>query len=92
MAIGHCPAVGPSSQSWARLALVQRPPSGRASLAPASRREQALQLRPTNPPTTPAPPRSLLAGTLAHYRNWAAQLQARYQLFNPDAARPAKRV
>lgn len=32
------------------------------------------------------------AGTLAHYRNWAAQLQARYQLFNPDAARPAKRV
>ncbi|PRW45747.1 chorismate lyase isoform B [Chlorella sorokiniana] len=33
-----------------------------------------------------------LQGTLAHYRNWAAQLQARYQLFNPDAARPAKRV
>lgn len=33
-----------------------------------------------------------LQGTLAHYRNWAGQLQARYQLFNPDAARPAKRV
>lgn len=33
-----------------------------------------------------------LQGTLAHYRTWAAQLQARYQLFNPDAARPAKRV
>ena len=27
-----------------------------------------------------------------HYRTWAAQLQARYQVFNPDAARPAKRV
>ena len=40
------------------------------------------------PPLSPPPP----AGTLAHYRNWAAQLQARYQLFNPDAARPAKRV
>lgn len=33
-----------------------------------------------------------LQGTLQHYRTWAAQLQARYQLFNPDAARPAKRV
>ncbi|EFN54687.1 hypothetical protein CHLNCDRAFT_53018 [Chlorella variabilis] len=41
-----------------------------------------------------AQPREIqrLQGTLAHYRNWAAQLQARYQLFNPDAARPAKRV
>jgi hypothetical protein len=34
----------------------------------------------------------LVAGTTAHYRNWAAQLQARYQMFAPDAARPAKRV
>ena len=45
--------------------------------------------------TTPPLPHPLSAppaGTLAHYRNWAAQLQARYQLFNPDAARPAKRV
>lgn len=33
-----------------------------------------------------------LQGTLQHYRSWAAQLQARYQVFNPDAARPAKRV
>jgi hypothetical protein len=33
-----------------------------------------------------------LAGTLAHYRSWAAQLQARYQMFNPDAARPARRI
>jgi hypothetical protein len=28
----------------------------------------------------------------SHYRAWAAQLQARYQMFSPDAARPAKRV
>ncbi|KAK9901213.1 hypothetical protein WJX75_000532 [Coccomyxa subellipsoidea] len=33
-----------------------------------------------------------LAGTLAHYRAWAAQIQARYQMFNPDAARPARRI
>ncbi len=35
---------------------------------------------------------SKLAGTLQHYRNWAGQIQARYQLFNPDAARPARRI
>ena len=35
---------------------------------------------------------SKLAGTLQHYRNWASQIQARYQLFNPDAARPARRI
>lgn len=33
-----------------------------------------------------------LAGTLAHYRTWAGQIQARYQMFNPDAARPARRI
>ncbi|KAL6768764.1 hypothetical protein ACKKBF_B16105 [Auxenochlorella protothecoides x Auxenochlorella symbiontica] len=33
-----------------------------------------------------------LAGTIAHYRNWMDQLLARYQLVNPDAARPAKRI
>ena len=33
-----------------------------------------------------------LAGTLSHYRAWAAQIQARYQMFNPDAARPARRI
>ena len=33
-----------------------------------------------------------LAGTLQHYRDWAGQIQARYQLFNPDAARPARRI
>ena len=33
-----------------------------------------------------------LAGTLAHYRAWASQIQARYQMFNPDAARPARRI
>ena len=33
-----------------------------------------------------------LKGTLQHYRNWAGQIQARYQLFNPDAARPARRI
>ena len=29
---------------------------------------------------------------MAHFRAWAAQLQARYQMFNPDASRPAKRI
>ena len=33
-----------------------------------------------------------MAGTLAHYRGWASQIQARYQMFNPDAARPARRI
>ena len=33
-----------------------------------------------------------MAGTLAHYRAWASQIQARYQMFNPDAARPARRI
>ena len=33
-----------------------------------------------------------MAGTLGHYRAWAAQIQARYQMFNPDAARPARRI
>lgn len=33
-----------------------------------------------------------LQATVGHFRNWAAQLQARYTLFSPDAARPAKRV
>ena len=33
-----------------------------------------------------------LAGTLAHYRAWASQIQERYQMFNPDAARPARRI
>jgi hypothetical protein len=49
----------------------------------------------SRPPTgVPAPPCVwvLGAGTVQHYRAWASQLQARYQLFNPDAARPAKRV
>ena len=32
------------------------------------------------------------AGTLAHYRNWSAQVQARYQMFNPEAIRPARRI
>jgi hypothetical protein len=32
------------------------------------------------------------AGTLAHYRAWAAQVQARYQMFNAEAARPARRI
>ncbi len=25
-------------------------------------------------------------------RSWAQQIQARYQMFNPDAARPARRI
>lgn len=33
-----------------------------------------------------------LAGTLAHYRAWAQQVQARYQMFNAEAARPARRI
>ncbi len=32
------------------------------------------------------------AGTLAHYRAWAQQVQARYQMFNAEAARPARRI
>lgn len=60
---------------------------GRRSAAPELRpaADYCGVARPSSPPCRPA-------GTLAHYRNWAAQLQARYQLFNPDAARPAKRV
>jgi hypothetical protein len=37
-------------------------------------------------------PCGLPAGTLAHYRAWAAQVQARYQMFNAEAARPARRI
>lgn len=33
-----------------------------------------------------------LAGTLAHYRAWSVQVQARYHMYNPEAARPARRV
>lgn len=33
-----------------------------------------------------------LATTLQHYRNWAGQLLARYQMANPDAARPPRRI
>ncbi len=49
-------------------------------------------------PFTAAPGLSALiqpcerAGTLAHYRNWSAQVQARYQMFNPEAIRPARRI
>jgi hypothetical protein len=56
-----------------------------ALAAPAVARSSSLS-------TTLLSASALAAGTLSHYRNWAAQLQARYQLFNPDAARPAKRV
>lgn len=37
-------------------------------------------------------PHSWRAGTLAHYRAWAQQVQARYQMFNAEAARPARRI
>ncbi len=33
-----------------------------------------------------------LATTLQHYRNWAGQLLARYQMANPDASRPPRRI
>ena len=33
-----------------------------------------------------------LATTLQHYRNWARQLQARYQMANPVASRPPRRI
>jgi len=33
-----------------------------------------------------------LAGTLAHYRAWSTQVQARYQMFNAEVARPARRI
>lgn len=33
-----------------------------------------------------------LATTLQHYRNWAGQILARYQMANPDAARPPRRI
>jgi hypothetical protein len=32
------------------------------------------------------------AATVSHYRVWMAQLQSRYQMYNPDLMRPAKRV
>ena len=33
-----------------------------------------------------------LAGTLAHWRAWAAEVAARYAAYNPDVARPARRI
>ena len=33
-----------------------------------------------------------LATTLQHYRNWASQILARYQMVNPDAAKPPRRI
>ena len=33
-----------------------------------------------------------LNASVAMCRAWAAQIQARYQMFNPDAARPARRI
>ena len=33
-----------------------------------------------------------LATTLQHYRNWAGQLLAWYQMANPDASRPPRRI
>lgn len=35
---------------------------------------------------------SRLATTLQHYRNWASQILARYQMVNPDAAKPPRRI
>ncbi|KAK9829508.1 hypothetical protein WJX72_006260 [[Myrmecia] bisecta] len=33
-----------------------------------------------------------LQRTLQHFRRWAHHVQARYQMFNPEAARPARRI
>lgn len=33
-----------------------------------------------------------LATTLQHYRNWASQILARYQMVKPDAAKPPRRI
>ena len=60
-----------------------------AAAPPHGCRERLPVCRVSTPPHRPA---TLEAGTVRHYRTWAAQLQARYQVFNPDAARPAKRV
>lgn len=49
-----------------------------------------LPLPPSLSPTTN--PLLNKTATVGHFRAWAAQLQARYTLFSPDAARPAKRV
>ena len=35
---------------------------------------------------------SRLATTLQHYRTWASQILARYQMVNPDAAKPPRRI
>ena len=92
----------PGAPETAAAASAATPPAvaGLAAAMAASGVGGGSDLTPTLPPADAAAARiaaleaqvARLAASLEHYRAACAAVQARYQLFSPDVARPARRV
>ena len=87
---------GPLDAGVARLGLSElslTDASGKSGMISWPAQEQALEQASSDPEIRK---RDMLierlSGTLAHWRSWAAEVAARYAAYNPDVARPARRI